>query len=271
MDCRRPEVGVQGLCMKTRFSPQTIAFLKKASRQKKADWLDKNREEYERVVQAPLQNLAASLKASLARDAIGYHFPIRGLGRLKRPAHRVADGGMYKSWLSYSVSRPSESRFDHNPNLYFMIDPWDKDDPVLVAGGLYMPSSRQLRAVREAIARDATAFDRLFKDKEFARCFKGGFSTDKIAKRPPRGFEPEHPMMHWLKLQAFFVWRPYTMKEFRSERFPEIVARDWKQILRLNVLLGQAIEGRAPAAATPPKSLTSRLDELEAPKRAMDF
>lgn len=260
-----------------KFSLKTIDFLLKAGRQKRPDWLDRNRGEYEKLVLEPLQALARHLKKELGPVAPGYHFPLKGIGRLKRPAHRAAEyGGPFRSWLSYSVSTPRKSRFDHNPNLYFMIDPHDRKDGVLCAGGLYMPSSRQLRAVREAIAEDASAFDRLFATRDFSRSFAGGFSREKTATRPPRGFDPKHPRMDWLKLQAYFVWRPYTRRELVSPKFPALVARDLRQILRLNVLLNQVLSGRVPAQRmvvpkAKPAKLLERLEGVEATRRRMDF
>lgn len=266
------------------FSKDTLAFLLRAGRQKKnATWLEapKNRVEYERVVQAPLAHLAKTLKSELQAVARDYNFPQKGLGRLKRSAERAKEyGSHYKSWLSYSAARPRVSRFDHNPNIFFLINPEDKDDPVLLAGGLYMPSSRQLRSIREAIANDASAFDKLFKTKAFARSFPGGFSLEKTATRPPRGFDPNHPRLAWLKLQGYFVWKPYTQREFASPGFAELVARDAAQILRLNALLDLALAKRLPAveprrtkASDSRKSegLLDRLEGIQHVRREMDF
>jgi uncharacterized protein (TIGR02453 family) len=260
-----------------RFSTQTIAFLKKASRQKNPNWLDRNREEYETVLLNPLNHLAQILSSELALLAPDYHFPKKGLGRIKRPANRVAErgGGLYKDWMTYSAARPRTSRFEHNPNLFFLINSDDDKDPVLVAGGLYMPSSKQTRALRETIANDATAFDQLFKTKEFSKRFPEGFSTERTSSRPPRGFDVNHPRMNWLKLQAFFVWRPYTKKEFASKDFASIVAQDWKQILKLNRLLEKALQGQLrsepPSKKRASSSLLDKLEEIGPIKRQMDF
>lgn len=245
----------------------------KASRQKRPDWLERNRDEYEELILDPLQNLAKSVKAELAPFASGYHFPVKGIGRLRRPAHRVGEGkGLFKNWLSYSASIPTGSRFDHNPNLFFLINPEDKKDSVLVAGGLYIPSSRQTRSIREAIARDATPFERLFADRAFARQFPGGFSDEHISSRVPRGFDPAHPKIDWIRLQAFFVWRSYTKKQFSSAEFPKLLVQDWKQILRLNELLMQAIAPRGLKPAVTEKSpLSDRLSGLGSTARPMDF
>jgi uncharacterized protein (TIGR02453 family) len=263
-----------------RFSKDTISFLKKASRQKNPAWLDKNREEYQKLVQLPLQHLAQHLKTKLGSIAPLYHFPQKGIGRIKRSAIKAQEyGSMYKGYVSYNASKPAESRFDHNPNLFFLIQNDDEDgDNVLVAGGLYMPSSRQVRAIREAIAQDASAFDELFASKSFSARFRGGFSKEKTSSRPPRGFDPNHPRMDWLKLQAFFVWRSYSMKEFQSPGFPDLVVKDFTQIIRLNELLEKALQGRLPSLAKPQKTrspkdstLESRLEEIDIPQRPMDF
>jgi uncharacterized protein (TIGR02453 family) len=262
-----------------RFSPKTISFLEKAGRQKRPDWLVRNREEYEELLLLPLQELARKLKTELGSLASGYHFPQKGIGRLKRPSHKAAEyGSLFKSYFSYKASRPSGSRFDHNPSLFFLVHPEDRKDTVLIAGGLYMASSRQTRSIREAIAEENSVFakelDRLFKSKDFSRQFPDGFSDERISSRAPRGFDPNHPRMDWLRLQGFFVWRSYSRKQFASKEFSDLVVRDCRQILRLNALLEAAIQGRKPVVTTPKKNtkdLADRLEDVRAPVRQMDF
>ena len=264
------------------FSKHSIDFLKKASRQKNPAWLEKNREQYEKVLLEPLKHLAQILKTELAPLARDYRFPQKGIGRIKHSANRAAERGgfLYKYWMTYSASTPRTSRFEHNPNLFFMMNADDPKDPVLLAGGLYMPSSKQLRALREAIAKNASAFDQLFATKDFKRSFPGGFSDERIATRPPRGFDPAHPRMAWLKLQAFFVWKPYTKREFASKDFAQLVARDCKQILRMNTLIDRVLKGYAPKAVPTKKAakenssaLLERLTDLDMDtvRRPMDF
>jgi len=235
-----------------KFSRQSIEFLRKASRQKKEDWLDQNRESFEELVRGPLTNLAVTLAKHLRPHAPGYHFPSKGLGRLKRSSIRAQEhGSFFRSYVSFTITRPSASRFDHNPSVFFMINSEDDEgDEVLLAGGLYMPSSRQLRAVRERISENPEPFEKLFRDKAFRAHFPHGFSDERMATRPPRGFDPNHTHIDWLKRQGFFVWRSYKAKDYASPKFPERVAKDARQILRLNELLEQAITGRWPEKQT---------------------
>ena len=272
MDKRRARL-ICSVTTPIKFSTKTFQFLVKAGRQKNPTWLDRNRVEYEKVLLEPLKNLACELKKDLYRLAPSYNFPQKGIGRIKRSSHYVEErgGALYKNWMTYSASRPRTSRFEHNPNLFFLINTEDCEDPVLVAGGLYMPSSRQTRALREAIAQDASAFDALFAAKDFRRSFPDGFSSERISSRLTRGFEPNHPRMDWLRLQAFFVWRPYTKKEFHSADFPKLVSRDFKQVLRLNELIEKALIGQLPSKAKRESKLSDRFGTVEHFKPKMDF
>lgn len=229
-----------------RFSKETLAFISKASKQKNPDWLDRNRDDFESLVRRPLQHLAGILARELKPGAPDYHFPLKGIGRLKRSALRVKEhGSLYKSYVSFTITRPSKSRFDHNPSVFFMIDSDDDEgDEVVLAGGLYMPSSRQLRAIREKVAENPKPFETLFKSKAFAAHFPNGFSDERISTRVPRGFDVDHSHLHWLKLQGFFVWKSYSKKEYCSADFADLVAHTGKQILRLNELLDLAISGQ---------------------------
>jgi len=260
------------------FTKKTLPFIVKASRQKRGDWLERNRPEYLSEVVGPLQAIARHLKKELGRAAVGYHFPQRGLGRLKRSADSAARyGAAFRDYLSYTARRPSASRFDHNPSIFLMVYPEDGEgDEVLLAGGLYLPSSRQLKSIRQAIAADAKPFERLFKSAAFSARFPGGFSAERKSKRPPRGFDPNHPKIEWLKHQGYFVWRSYRKREYLSAEFGDLLVRDALQILRLNSLLDQAIAGRWVSEESPrtkPARILESLESIEVTTgpRPMDF
>jgi uncharacterized protein (TIGR02453 family) len=247
--------------------------MRSAARQKSLKWLERNREDYELLVRRPFQKLAETLKSELSGHAPGYHFPQKGIARIKRSTQKAHEHkSLYKDWLSYNVTRPSESRFEHNPSLYFVIQANEEDQEYFIlAGGLYLPSSRQLRSIRNAIAQDARPFDELFRNRAFRARFSTGFSDERVATRAPRGFEPDHPRMDWIKLQAYFVWRSYSLKEASSPKFAYQVARDGLQILKLNALLDRAMHSNW---TQDQPNLSLRLQDIvdiAPPRERMDF
>ncbi len=227
----------------TKFSPKTIPFLTKAAKQKSAEWLDRHQKEYETLVKTPFVDLAKQLQAELQPLARNYHFPTKGIGRIKKPAHKVGKGeSPYKGWLSLSASRPSGSRFERTPHLFFGILPNEPDwKGIIVSGGLFLPSSPQMKKIRQAIADDAGPFHELFKDRDFKARFKDGFSDWQTAVRDPRGFDADHPDMAWIKLKSFMVVKKIPPAQFTSARFADNVIKDFTQALRLNDLLQRAL------------------------------
>lgn len=226
-----------------KFSSRTLPFLTEAGQQTNPNWLEENQAAYEAHVRRPFIDLAERLKTELQPSVPDYHFPVKGIGRIKKAANKVVSGGpCCKDWLSISISKLSESRFERNPHLFFGILP--NIPPymgVVVAGGLFMPSGPQLKKVRNAVARDAQPFHALFADPAFKARFKTDFSREEVAPRPPRGFDPDHPDMEWLKLKRFLVVKKLSTTEFTSPDLVPAVAEDFKQLIRLNRLLEDAL------------------------------
>lgn len=221
------------------FSKQTIPLLTLAGQQTDPTWLEANQADYDNHVRLPFIALAEHLKQSLQPFAPDYHFPTKGIGRIKRLANKVMPGDAhYKDWLSMSASKPSDSRFERNPHLFFGIlpneEPWNG---VIVAGGLFMPSGPQLKKMRAAIVENAQTFHDLLIDKQFKARFKDGFSRFNVSTRAPRGYDTDHPDMQWLMLKSFLVVRKVTPSEFVSSKLADSIVEDYKQLLRLNRLI----------------------------------
>ncbi len=143
------------------------------------------------------------------------------------------------------ATSPSKNRFESNPHLFFGLFP-NEDHKILIAGGLWQPTSQQARLVREAISKDAKPFRKLFSDKQFRSCFETGFHMEDVSSRTPRGFSEEHKDIAWIKLKKFVVYKVISQKDFSSTKFEDAVIKDLKQALRLNQLLDHALKMRWP-------------------------
>ncbi len=215
-----------------RFSKKTLDFIARASRQKKADWLDRNADEYEAVLVEPVRHLMGEVAKALKPIAPGYRFPSRSFARIRRSGDRAEEYGPFRDWIGMQATRDSGSRYENLPNLYFHID----EEDIYSAGGLYMPSARQTKQIRAWIAEDAKVLERLLKDRKFHAVFNS-LGNERKLKTKPRDYPMDHPRIEWLKLSAFYVWRPFSKKELFSSEFPSLLTEDWKQVLRLNSVL----------------------------------
>lgn len=219
-----------------RFSAKSLQFLSLAVKQKNLNWLEKHQQEYEDLILAPMKSLATTVTSVLEMEFPAYKFKKRNVGNLKRPAARIQDKGPYKDFLTLNADRDSGSRFEDLPSLYFMISP--NPDEVFTAGGLYMANASQVKRIRQWIDAKPQALEALFKDKTFGKIFSELGDEHKL-KTKPRDYDINHPRIEWLKLTAYYVWRPLPKKELYSSELAHIVIRDWRAAMRLNNLLDE--------------------------------
>jgi len=212
------------------YSQKSIDFITKAARQKKSDWLEKNREEYEDVLVLPTKEIITNVAKALQREAPGYRFPNRQFARLKRGADQSK--GPFRDWVGVSITRDSGSRYEDLPYLYFHLSEEDQ----FTAGGLYMPSADQTKHIRKWISEDASALEELFEDRDFKKIYPE-LGTERMLKTKPRDYSIDHPKIEWLKLSAWYVWRPIPKKVLFSKKFDEVLIEDFRQVLRLNRIL----------------------------------
>jgi len=106
-----------------------------------------------------------------------------------------------------------------------------------------MTSPPQARCVRQAIVRNAEPFKHLCRDTEFKKRFTHGFDPMTKATRCPRGFDAHHPDIEWIKLKTFSVSKVLSAKVVTSPELAHNVVGDFRQLLRLNALLQQAVDG----------------------------
>ncbi|MHB8118282.1 MAG: DUF2461 domain-containing protein [Methanothrix sp.] len=72
-----------------------------------------------------------------------------------------------------------------------------------LAGGVHMPTSADLQAIRAAIAEDPGPIKKVIEAPEFRKYF-GGISGEKL-KTVPRGYAPDHPQIELLSHKQFLA------------------------------------------------------------------
>ena len=130
--------------------------------------------------------------------------PKKAMFRINRDIRFSNDKRPYKTRFSAGITpndlrRPSAGG---GPTYYFHID---GDGTMLIGAGEYLPPPPRLKAIREAVVNDAPGFAKVIKNKALRATFGELQPEDKLL-RPPKGFDPAHPHVEYLKLKSFFVW-----------------------------------------------------------------
>lgn len=177
------------------FSRETFRFLQDLKKHNERAWFTENKARYEEHVKEPALRLIEAFAPRL--DKLSPHFLAtpRSLFRIHRDTRFAKDKSPYKTHVGLHF-RHERSRDAHAPGYYLHIEPGG----VFAGLGIWHPDAPALGAIRQYIADEPQAWKRASRAKKFTSTFS--LDGDRLA-RPPKGFDPEHPLIEDLK------WKDY--------------------------------------------------------------
>ncbi|MFZ6801104.1 DUF2461 domain-containing protein [Undibacterium sp. Di24W] len=180
-------------------------FLFELSENNNRAWFVMNKPRYD-ILRAEFLVMVTRLIQELSKidPAIAQCDPKKALFRINRDVRFGKDKSPYKTYFSASIlpsgrKKPSEGG---GPAYYFQIG---QDNRLLFAVGEYMPPSDRLKNIRQHILEDDAGFNKVIKNKALKTCF-GDLQEEGKLIRPPKGYNPEHPLIEYLKLKSMMVW-----------------------------------------------------------------
>jgi uncharacterized protein (TIGR02453 family) len=221
----------------TRFRPQALTFLRGLKRNNAKPWFEAHRPDYETHVLGPLRLLAEELDVRFAKLAPEFVAPPkRALFRIHRDVRFSKDKSPYKThaalWAFHRDAGRGVGRDAHGgAGFYFHLEPGAS----MVAAGFWMPPRPLLNTLRERIADEQKAFERIVKAPAFTRRF-GGLTDDDpgvMLTRVPRGFAPDHPAARWLRFNSFTASRALGDAEALSPKLVDTIMKDYAALLPL--------------------------------------
>jgi uncharacterized protein (TIGR02453 family) len=195
------------------FTPRTLTFLRGLKRNNDRAWFAARKDEYEREVHAPMIALVEKLAVELRRFAPDLvASPRASLYRIYRDTRFSGDKSPYKTQVG-AIFPHRDLPKHQGAGLYVEIGP----ERTMIAGGIYMPQTPDLHALREHIAANHARFRALAESPAFKRT-AGPVSGDSL-QRVPRGYPPDHPAAEYLKLRQFLFGRDYPATFSTDRKF----------------------------------------------------
>jgi len=207
-------------------------FLTELGENNNRPWFIMNKPRYD-ILREEFLAVVTELIAELSkfdRQVAGCN-PKKAMFRINRDIRFSNDKSPYKTRFSAGITpndlrRPSAGG---GPTWYFHID---GDGTMLIGAGEYLPPAARLKAIREQVVNDATGFAKILKNKQLRATFGDLQPEDKLL-RPPKGFDPDHPHIEYLKLKSFFVWTEVKLKLNAPDQLVPQLARTFKDALPL--------------------------------------
>lgn len=199
------------------FSRELFQFLYELKFNNERPWFNANKARYEALIKAPLQRFIADMDPRLQRLDPAFSRP--NFFRIYRDTRFAKDKSPYKTHAAAQFRHRATADDVHAPGFYLHMEPGD----CFVAGGIWQPEPEVMLSVRKRIAKKDPAW------LAFKRS-KLPFYTDDKLKRPPKGFDPAHPLIEDLKLRSFISWVGFSDKAVCAPGFGDAFMQACKQL-----------------------------------------
>ena len=193
------------------FEPDLFRFLKELKRNNRKDWFEKNKPRYESVVKRPLLRFIADFDARIRTVSKQFHADARPAGgsmfRIYRDTRFSRDKSPYKTHAAAHFPHRAAKKDVHTPGFYLHLEAGNS----MGGGGLWQPDAPALKQVRDHIVERPKEWKAVVS----ARTEILGDSL----KRPPAGYDAEHPFVADLKRKEFYLMTEFTDRQVLAPDF----------------------------------------------------
>lgn len=208
------------------FPKDFFAFFKELKAHNERPWFEDNKQRFRDSVQAPMSAFIEAMRPRLAKISKNFVADPRPNGgsmfRIYRDVRFSKDKRPYKENAGCQF-RYAGAKDIHAPSYYIHF----AANEVFYGGGMYMPDPPSLGKIRDAIVAKPAKWKAVKADKTFVKQF-GALGTDDALSRPPRGYDPAHPLIEDIKKKSFFAIHESGVKAAQSASFVNDVAETFK-------------------------------------------
>ncbi|MEE8368579.1 MAG: DUF2461 domain-containing protein [Thermoanaerobaculia bacterium] len=203
------------------FRPNLFKFLRDLESNNNRDWFKANKSRYEDHVKEPALQFISDFGLFLRQVSPHFRADPRSNGgslfRIYRDVRFSKDKRPYKTHTGIQF-RHENCRDAHAPGFYLHLE----NGQVFAAAGIWHPDSASLRRIRDAIVSDPARWKRINRAKRF--CERYELSGDRLV-RPPKGYDPDHPLIEHLKYKDFIGVARLTQKDVTGDGFIQRYAK----------------------------------------------
>ena len=194
------------------ITSKTFAFFAELAANNDRDWFQDNKRRYHDDVRDPLLQFISDVGPHLQKISKNMTADPRPNGgslfRIHRDTRFSKDKTPYKTNAAM-IFRHADGK-NELPGFYLQVEPGN----VFLGGGLWHAETGALKAIRDAIVASPARWKKVANHRAFDLD-----DGDDTLKRPPRGYDPEHPFIEDLKRKSFTTSRTYTQKQAMAGDF----------------------------------------------------
>lgn len=220
------------------LSQDAIQFINDLKANNATDWMHANKKRYESFKKDYHAHISSLLEVMKPLDKTLEPLEIKNCTfRINRDIRFSKNKDPYKTnigvWMSTNKNRKNSSGY------YIHFEKGNS----FIAGGVWCPEPNELKKIRKEIEFFHEDLDKIVHTKSFVKEFSILDCDEKnMLKNAPKGFDPEHPAIEFLKLKSFTATKPINDEVFSKEDFESLISQKLIALKPLNQFLNRALE-----------------------------
>src|SRR5690606_921587 len=189
-----------------------LSFISELGADNNKEWMDANRGAYlqAKVDFEALVNVQLWYLEAIDPGLIGLTAKVR-LFRITRDIRFSNDKSPYKQNVREHVAESGKKSL--KAGYYLHIQPGDES---FFGGGLYKPPGAQLKNIRQEIDYNAPELLKIVTAEDFKQAY-GRIQGEKLS-RAPKGYDPHHPNIEFLKLKSYVALHKLSDDDIKSPK-----------------------------------------------------
>lgn len=211
-----------------------FTFLEELKENNNKDWFAANKKRYEgcrTIFMEMVEKLIAYLNEK--DEAFEGLTAKECVFRIYRDVRFSKDKTPYKT--SFSACIAPGGRKSTQAIRYFHLEPGN----TMLAAGMYQPDAERLKKIRQEIDYNADALKAILNDAGFKQYF-AEMNGEKL-KRPPKGYDVEHPEVELLKFKSYTVFHNLSDQAVLSAEFLKATEKIFDEMTPFNAYLNEAV------------------------------
>lgn len=217
------------------FTNDYLEFFKELAPNNNKDWFDKNRKRYLTSVREPFKKFVTDLIHEISKEDNEVQIEAKdAIFRINRDIRFSKDKTPYKLNNSAIISKRGRKNRNY-PGIYIELSP----DKLRIYGGVYMPDTKQIQKIREAIVDQGDEFNKVVNDEDFKGKF--GEIRGEKNKRIPKEFRELAKIQPLLFNKQWYHFAELSSKIILQEDLMETIMEYALSASKMRIFLRDAL------------------------------
>ena len=227
-----------------KINPDTLHFFSQLLANNNRDWFNANKDRWNAILADFTNFTQALIDAMTPLDPGLKNLQAKQcIYRIYRDLRFTTDKRPYKTHIACFLYSGGD-RTQCSPGYYLQVgfSDFDQQNGCSLGGGFFMPSAKQLAAIRQEIFYCTDEFKAIMAQPSYKKYFGDQFYTRKKLTRPPKGYPADWTDIDLLKWTDYTTMYTMPEKYILTDQLFDQVLKVWKASLPLNLFLERAID-----------------------------